>query len=100
MALLKPPPAAAQLRDVEDEPIDYLESRGIGMERMVEGYQHGGVAAGRGAYRDYIKVSCRGVGVPACQGEDDCADRYRVFRIARPRLPSTTNSTLPPLLIH
>ena len=41
--------------------MDYLESRGVGMERMVEGYQHGGVGPGRGAYRDYIKVGSTSV---------------------------------------
>jgi len=46
--------------------MDYLESRGIGMDRMVEGYQHEGDRAGRGAYRDYIKVSTKGVSVLAC----------------------------------
>lgn len=46
------------MRDVEDEPLDYMASRGVGMESMVEGFQRGELSGSRSAgnYRDYIKV--------------------------------------------
>jgi hypothetical protein len=53
--------------------MDYLESRGIGMERMVEGYQRGQAGNDRGAYRDYIKVSRK------ARTDEVVTDRVRCF---------------------
>lgn len=56
--MCKPPAQALRVSEPEDEPLDLMESRGVGMERLVEGYQHREIGStdGVGNYRDYIKV--------------------------------------------
>ena len=96
-----PPAQAARVSEVEDEAMDLLESRGIGMERLVEGYQRGGSESTGGNYRDYIKVRES----PRSRSKTDPMLTCSISAWnARPRSHSTTCSTRhhsqPPRMHH